>query len=77
MTKRGDVLTSPLYFVFAQKVAHACIAEKAIVAVVQEAYMQGVSTRSVDELVKPSGMPGISKSQVSIAVILRAIAMPR
>jgi len=40
-------------------------AEKALVAVVQEAYIQGVSTRSVDELVKAMGMPGISKSQVS------------
>jgi putative transposase len=35
------------------------------VAVIQEAYVQGVSTRSVDDLVKPMGMTGISKSQVS------------
>jgi putative transposase len=41
------------------------IAEKALAAVVQEAYVQGVSTRSVDELVKAMGMTGISKSQVS------------
>src|SRR5207237_10254868 len=34
-------------------------------AVIQEAYIQGVSTRSVDELVKAMGMTGISKSQVS------------
>jgi transposase-like protein len=40
-------------------------AEKAMVAVIQEAYVQGVSTRSVDELVKAMGMSGISKSQVS------------
>ena len=40
-------------------------AEKALIAVVQEAYIQGVSTRSVDELVKSMGMTGISKSQVS------------
>src|SRR3984957_16827639 len=40
-------------------------AEKALAAVVQEAYIQGVSTRSVDELVKAMGMTGISKSQVS------------
>ncbi len=40
-------------------------AEKAMVAVIQEAYVQGVSTRSVDELVKAMGMTGISKSQVS------------
>ena len=39
--------------------------EKALVAVIQEAYIQGVSTRSVDELVKSMGMSGISKSQVS------------
>ena len=41
------------------------MAEKALTAVVQEAYVQGVSTRSVDDLVKALGMEGISKSQVS------------
>ncbi len=40
-------------------------AEKALAAVVQEAYVQGVSTRRVDELVQALGMQGISKSQVS------------
>lgn len=40
-------------------------AEKALTAVIQEAYIQGVSTRSVDELVQAMGMSGISKSQVS------------
>lgn len=40
-------------------------AEKALAAVIQEAYVQGVSTRSVDELIKAMGMSGISKSQVS------------
>jgi putative transposase len=40
-------------------------AEKALVAVIQEAYIQGVSTRSVDDLVRAMGMTGISKSQVS------------
>src|SRR5215467_1271712 len=40
-------------------------AEKALTAVIQEAYVQGVSTRSVDDLVKAMGMSGISKSQVS------------
>src|SRR5471030_887901 len=40
-------------------------AEKALTAVIQEAYIQGISTRSVDELVKAMGMSGISKSQVS------------
>jgi len=34
-------------------------------AVIHEAYVQGISTRSVDELVKALGMTGISKSQVS------------
>ena len=41
------------------------MAEKALTAVIQEAYIQGVSTRSVDDLVQAMGMPGISKSQVS------------
>ena len=41
------------------------MAEKALTAVIQEAYVQGISTRSVDELVKAMGMTGISKSQVS------------
>src|SRR5919204_5007046 len=41
------------------------MAEKALAAVIQEAYVHGVSTRSVDELVKAMGMSGISKSQVS------------
>ncbi len=41
------------------------MAEKALTAVIQEAYIQGVSTRSVDDLVKAMGGIGISKSQVS------------
>jgi transposase-like protein len=41
------------------------MAEKALTAVVQEADVQGVSTRSVDDLVQAMGMSGISKSQVS------------
>lgn len=40
-------------------------AEKALVAVIQEAYIQGISTRSVDDLVKAMGGTGVSKSQVS------------
>ena len=40
-------------------------AEKALVAVIQEAYVQGVSTRSVDALVQAMGGSGVSKSQVS------------
>ena len=41
------------------------LAEKALTAVIQEAYIQGVSTRSVDDLVQAMGMTGVSKSQVS------------
>ena len=41
------------------------MAEKALTAVIQEAYIQGVSTRSVDDLVQAMGGTGISKSQVS------------
>ena len=41
------------------------MAEKALTAVIQEAYIQGVSTRAVDDLVKAMGMSGVSKSQVS------------
>jgi len=41
------------------------LAEKALTAVIQEAYIHGISTRSVDDLVKALGMEGISKSQVS------------
>jgi putative transposase len=41
------------------------LAEKALTAVIQEAYIQGISTRSVDDLVKAMGAAGISKSQVS------------
>src|SRR6478672_8509445 len=41
------------------------LAEKALTAVIQEAYIQGISTRSVDDLVKAMGASGVSKSQVS------------
>src|SRR5690348_9596171 len=41
-------------------------AERALVAVVQEAYVQGVSTRRVDDLAQALGLHGISKSQVSL-----------
>lgn len=40
-------------------------AERALVSVVMEAYVQGISTRRVDDLVKAMGMEGISKSEVS------------
>src|SRR5579862_8944288 len=41
------------------------LAEKALTAVIQEAYVQGISTRSVDDLVQAMGGSGVSKSQVS------------
>lgn len=41
------------------------MAEKALTAVIQEAYVQGVSTRNVDALVQAMGASGVSKSQVS------------
>jgi putative transposase len=40
-------------------------AERALAAVIQEAYVHGVSTRAVDDLVQAMGMAGISKSEVS------------
>ena len=40
-------------------------AEKALHAVIVEAYVKGVSTRKVDDLVKALGIDGISKSEVS------------
>ena len=41
------------------------MAEKALTAVIQEAYVHGVSTRAVDDLVQAMGASGVSKSQVS------------
>lgn len=41
------------------------VTEKALTAVIQEAYIQGVSTRAVDDLVQAMGGSGVSKSQVS------------
>jgi putative transposase len=41
------------------------MAEKALTAVIQEAYVHGISTRAVDDLVRAMGMEGVSKSQVS------------
>jgi transposase-like protein len=40
-------------------------AEHALLAVVQEAYVHGVSTRKVDDLMKALGLDGVSKSEVS------------
>ena len=39
--------------------------ERALLAVIQQAYIEGVSTRRVDDLIKALGCDGISKSQVS------------
>ena len=51
---------------FGLRIANANrMAEKALSAVIQEAYIQGVSTRSVDDLVRAMGGSGVSKSQVS------------
>ena len=43
-------------------------AERALVAVIQEAYVRGVSTRKVDDLVRAMGASGVSKSEVSRVV---------
>ena len=48
------------------------MAEKALTAVIQEAYIQGISTRSVDDLVKAMGMSGISKSLGTAACVRRS-----
>jgi transposase-like protein len=55
-------------------------AEKALVAVIQEAYVHGISTRAVDDLVKAMGGSGVSKSQVSrlcAEIDERVNALPR
>jgi transposase-like protein len=39
--------------------------ERALLSVVQEAYVHGVSTRKVDDLIQSLGMTGVSKSEVS------------
>jgi len=44
------------------------MAEKALTAVIQEAYVQGVSTRSVDDLVKSMGMSGILLLRAALRV---------
>jgi putative transposase len=44
-------------------------AERALVAVIQEAYIKGVSTRKVDDLVRAMGASGVSKSEVSRLVV--------
>jgi putative transposase len=39
--------------------------EDALLTVVQEAYVQGISTRKMEKLFKAFGLPGIDKSKVS------------
>ena len=51
------------------------MAEKALTAVIQEAYIQGVSTRSVDVLVQAMGMSGISKSHREARTVSGTAAM--
>jgi transposase-like protein len=53
------------------------LAEKALTAVIQEAYVQGISTRSVDDLVKALGMSGISKKPGQPALHGASRARPR
>jgi hypothetical protein len=48
-----------------QETAARRTAEKALTAVIQEAYVHGVSTRAVDDLGKAVGGTGVSKSRVS------------
>src|SRR5918998_362413 len=49
-------------------------AEKALTAVIQEAYIQGVSTRAVDDLVKALGASGASEAEVFWKGFLRSLA---
>jgi putative transposase len=58
-------LWASLLYVLAGQYERAGVLDELAEAVIQEAYFQGVSKRSVDELVKAMGMTGISKSQVS------------
>ncbi len=41
------------------------MAEKALLAAAQTVYVEGVSTRKVEQLMATLGMPGVDKSQVS------------
>jgi transposase-like protein len=50
---------------FPSLLEHRRRTERALLAVVQEAYLQGVSTRRVDDLVHALGIEGISRSEVS------------
>jgi len=44
------------------------MSEKALLNVVQEAYVHGVSTRKVDELVEALGMKGLIKAKYQESV---------
>ena len=48
-----------------EKITHPEVAEKALTSVIQEAYVQSVSPRSLDDIVQAMGTSDISKSQVS------------
>jgi transposase-like protein len=50
------------------------LAEKALTAVIQEAYIQGISTRSVDDLVKVMGMEGIGAQACRVTCHRRSVA---
>ena len=45
--------------------SHHKRSEQALISVIQEAYIQGVSTRKMDRIIQEMGLEGISKSQVS------------
>jgi hypothetical protein len=47
------------------------MAERALTAVIQEAYIQGISTRSVDYPVKAMDMSGISRASEPQPIVLR------
>ena len=62
-TRRVDELRQGSYF--PESWGPGGTAEKARAALIQEAYLQGISTRPVDDLVKALGMSGVSKSKIS------------
>ena len=51
------------------------MAGKALTAVIREASIQGISTRSVDDLAKAVGMEGVSKSRVSRLCAARSMSV--
>jgi putative transposase len=63
--RRGHKPQAPVRSALALSTEPRKTAENALVAVIQEAWIGGVSTRRVDELVQAMGLSGTSKSQVS------------